>query len=98
MSMVMVFIGIGMAIDLFSCVLFLRRNRRGHGPSGIFAATAILFYFFPLILSGTPVLTSSVWLDCLCLAGFHILVVLGIPCADRKRLRFRSADSTREGK
>ncbi len=79
-------IAVGVAIDLLSCFLFIRRNRKGHGASGVPMVTLIACYLLPLIISEHAVFTSSFWVDCLLLMGFHVLVVFLIPILDRKWL------------
>jgi hypothetical protein len=87
--MVIIFISVGILFDLFSCYLFLRRNRKGYGSSGILMATPIAFYFLPLLISGHAVISAFVWLDCIYFACLHILIVLVIPLMDKKLLQFR---------
>jgi len=85
-NLVPILIACGISLDLFSCFLFLRRNRHGPGASGVPLVSFIVFYFFPLFLSGNPVFTSSIWTDCGLLLCFHIVVVFLIPVLDRKWL------------
>lgn len=79
-------VSVGMLIDVLSCFLFMRRNRKGHGVTGIPIVTLILFYLLPLLIFETPIFTSSFLLDCLLLICFHVIVVFIIPILDRKRL------------
>jgi hypothetical protein len=79
-------IAVGMVIDVWSCLLFMRRNRKGHGASGIPMVTLVACYLLPLIISEHSVFTSSFLVDCLLLFGFHVLVVFLIPIWDRKWL------------
>jgi hypothetical protein len=87
--MVVIFIAVGVLVDIFSCYLFLRRNRRGYGSSGILIATPIVFYFFPIIILKETIITASIWLDCIYFACFHVIVVLIIPLIDKKLLQLR---------
>jgi hypothetical protein len=96
--MVIIFISVGILIDLFSCYLFLRKNRKRYGPSGILMATPIVFYFFPILISNYAVISAFVWLDCIYFACFHIFIVLVIPFIDRKLLQFRDANLMRKQK
>jgi hypothetical protein len=72
-SMLTVWVLIGVLLDIYSCFLFLRRNRRGYGPSGIFVVTLIIFYLLPLLLFDRSVFTDAVWKDCLLLTAFHVI-------------------------
>ena len=69
----------GLFIDVFSCYLGLRRNRRGFGPSGISMITPIVFYFLPLMYTKTAVFAATYWIDCLIFLFVHIALVYGIP-------------------
>ena len=87
MAMLMPYIiAVGMAIDLMSCFLFMRRNRKGHGASGMPIVTLIVCYLLPLIIFEHAVFTSLFWVDCLLLIGFHVSVIFLIPILDRKLL------------
>ena len=83
---VLIIIVVGILIDLLSCYLSLRRNRKGYGASGISMVTLIVCYLLPLIISEKAVFTSSFWLDCLLLLCFHAVVVFLIPTLDRRSL------------
>jgi hypothetical protein len=96
--MVVIFIAIGVLVDIFSCCLFLRKNRKGHGSSGILIATPIVFYFLPIIILKETVITASVWLDCIYFACFHIVVVLVIPLVDKKLLQLRRCKLNKNAK
>jgi hypothetical protein len=82
-ALVLVVAGIGVCLDLFSCYLELRRNRSLGKSSGLLGFTLIACYLLPLVLSGRPILTESVWVDAAILFTFHVGVVLAIPWADR---------------
>jgi hypothetical protein len=79
-----VVIAAGLLLDLFSCLLFIRRNQIGGGPSGLPAATLIVCYLMPLLITENAVFTSSYLLDCLILLCFHTVVVFMIPILHRK--------------
>jgi hypothetical protein len=79
-------IAVGMVIDVWSCFLFMRRNRKGYGASGIPMVPLVACYLLPLIISERSVFTSLFLVDCLLLFGFHVLVVFLIPIWDRKWL------------
>jgi hypothetical protein len=74
----------GIFVDMASCLLFLRRNHKASGPSGLPLVTLILCYWLPLIAIDKPLFFSLVWIDCLCLFGIHIFLVFLIPILDRK--------------
>ena len=76
-------IGTGICLDLFSCYVELRRNRGLAKSSGLLGVTLIACYLLPLLLSGTLVITTSVWSDAAILLAFHVGVVLVIPWIDR---------------
>ena len=77
-------IGFGILVDLFSCWLALRRNRRGRGASGLPVVPLIVCYLLPLMIVKIPVLTASLWLDCLLLTLSHVGAVYGVPMLDRQ--------------
>ena len=73
---------VGFALDLWSVVLVLRKNRRRHGPSGL-PVVPVFFYFLPA-LTGYPVLFDS-WLpDVGVFMAFHVILRYGIPAFDRR--------------
>ena len=81
--LVSIAIGAGICVDLFSCYVGLRRNRGLTKSSGLLGVTLIACYLLPLLLSGTPIITTSVWSDAVILLAFHVGVVLVIPWTDR---------------
>jgi hypothetical protein len=73
---------VGLALDLLSVVLVLRKNRRGRGPSGL-PVIPIFFYCLPAF-AGHPVLSGS-WLpDVGIFVIFHVILRYAIPAIDRK--------------
>lgn len=82
----MFMVGLGMLLDIAACVLFMRRNRRGHGPSGMPIVSLVVCYWLPIVISGRAVFFYSYWLDCLFLTVFHIVLLYVVPIFDRKLL------------
>lgn len=78
---------IGVAVDLFSCHLELRRNRGLGNASGLPIATLIACYLLPLLVFETPVITHSVWMDGALLATFHVTTAFIVPWVDRRARR-----------
>ncbi len=85
-SIIIWLIGIGMLADVVSCILLIRRNHVGHGPSGMPIVSLIACYLLPLIIFGQAVFTSSFWLDCLLLMIFHFVFLYIVPIFDRRFL------------
>lgn len=77
-------IAMGVLLDLLSCFLFVRRNKKGFGASGLPVVTFVIFYFIPILVTERSVLTHYFWLDCLILLCFHVLVVFVIPIFHKK--------------
>lgn len=82
-SLVLIVVGIGVCLDVFSCLVELKRNRGLGKTSGLMGVTLIACYLLPLVLSGRPILTSSVWIDAAIFVAFHSGNVVVIPWADR---------------
>ncbi len=82
----MFMMGLGMLMDIASCVLFMRRNRRGHGPSGMPMVSLIARYWLPIVISGRAMFFYSYWMDFLFLTVFHIVLLYVVPICDRKLL------------
>lgn len=80
---VFIVVGIGVCLDLFSCYVELRKNRGHSKASGLLGVTLIACYLLPLVLTGRPILTSSVWIDATIFIAFHAGVVFVIPYVDR---------------
>ena len=89
-KLLLVVIATGVTIDFCSCLLFIRRNQTGSGPSGLPLVTLIVCYLLALLLSQHAVLTSFLWLDGLILLCFHIIVVFVIPMLHRKWVTYKS--------
>lgn len=72
------------AIDLATCVLALRSNRRG-GPSGIPLVTLVLYGY---VIFNTPTLSiASKTIAAIVSLVLHILLVFLIPYADSRMIR-----------
>lgn len=69
----------GIAIDLLSCFLNIRRVMYGRGASGLIGVSLILCYFLPLISIKNPIVTKYYFLDFLILFFVHIFLVIIIP-------------------
>ena len=82
-ALVLMFVGIGVCLDVFSCYQELRRNRNLGRASGLVGVTLIACYLLPLVLSGRPIITASAWSDAAVFFAFHVAVVLVIPWVDR---------------
>jgi hypothetical protein len=63
-----VLIAAGILLDLFSCHLFIRKNKIGSGPSGLPAVTLIVCCLIPLLITKNAVFTSFYLFDCLILS------------------------------
>ena len=85
-KLVLILILAGMVLDITSCFLFIRRNKKGDGPSGQPLVTLIACYLLPLLLTKHAVFTSYFWWDCLLLLCFHIILLFVIPIFHRKIL------------
>ena len=83
MSLLLGWVLLGMACDLWSCYLFLARNRRGYGPSGQPAVTFIICYMIHLVWTQKSVFTESAWIDGYILLLFHYVVLFSIPISDK---------------
>lgn len=75
---------VGAVIDIWSLVLTLRFNRRGHGASGI-PLVPLIFYWLPAVTQ-TPLVTHSAALESLIMTMLHILIRYFVPWMDRKIL------------
>jgi len=73
---------VGFALDVWSVVLVLRKNRRNRGPSGL-PVVPVFFYCLPAI-TGYPVLSDSWLLDVGVFMAFHVILRYGIPALDRR--------------
>lgn len=80
-----IFLAIGVAVDVVSCSLLLRKARNGRGSSGIpMGATLISFFLLPMLIHGEGVLTNSMTADILIICIFHLLLVFLLRIAYRK--------------
>ena len=82
MSALIFFVLIGVVFDLVSCVLEIKKNRVESGPSGLHIFTLIVFYLLPMLLVNKPLVSASVFFDCLIFSVFHFFMVIFIPSVD----------------
>ena len=72
---------IPVSIDIVSCILQLRRTRRGSGPSGLPLVTIVLYV---VVILGAQILSLPMKLLALIIAvGLHLALVFGLPTLDR---------------
>lgn len=69
---------LGISLDIWTCILTVRRDKGGNGPSGLPIASVIV-YTVPLTIWETAILTDYWEVDILIFWAIHCLIVFGIP-------------------
>jgi hypothetical protein len=72
-------------LDIISCVCGLRRNLRGHGPSGVPVVSLIAYAMFEWFLPDPKIFGSKVT-EFLVLLVFHLITQFISPVVHRKIL------------
>lgn len=77
----LVAVGIGVAADLFSLLLYVRLVVRGHGPSGLLGLPILPYILGAFLLSNAapPETPLNRFLVLGALVGFHLVVQFAVP-------------------